>query len=92
MRTPVAVAALLCLCSALPAASEPPPSPVADLFFQRVTRLLSGVSATPLRVWSSGADIFFESTELRLPAGVLSFAGRLAVDPSGGGSKAFSNV
>jgi translocation and assembly module TamB len=85
MRTPVAVAALLCLCSALPAASEPPPSPVADLFFQRVTRLLSGVSATPLRVWSSGADIFFESTELRLPAGVLSFAGRLAVDPSGGG-------
>jgi translocation and assembly module TamB len=83
--TSIALAVLFSLCPALAAGAEPPLPPAADLFFQRLGGLLSGVSATPLRVWSSGPDIFFESTELRLPAGALSFAGRLTVDPSGGG-------
>jgi translocation and assembly module TamB len=80
----VTVLVLLCLVAGTVSGDEATPSPAADRFFQRLTRLLSAVSATPLRIRSSGAEIFFESTELRLPAGALSFAGRLTADPAGG--------
>lgn len=79
---PVAIAVLLCLLSAAWAESTPPPA--VDLFFQHVTRLLSGISANPLRVRSSGPETCFEASGLRLPAGELSFAGRLTADPAGG--------
>jgi hypothetical protein len=78
------LAVLLCLVPAVPSGSQFAPAAV-DRFLQRLTHLLSGLSETPLRTWSSGAEVFFESNALRLPAGELSFAGRLTVDAATGG-------
>jgi len=78
----VAVAAAIVMCPGAAADSNHPPA--VELFLQRVTGLFSGISAAPLRTWSSGTEVFFESSGLRLPAGELSFAGRLAPDADGG--------
>jgi hypothetical protein len=73
------------LLMAVPAASRDAGRATVDMFLARLTQLLSPLSESPLRTRFSGDEVVFESVGLRVPAGELSLAGRLRVDPSTGG-------
>lgn len=81
----IAAAVMVWFAVATTAAPQPAPPRAADLFLARLTRLVSPLSESPLRTRFSGDDVFFESVGLRVPAGELSLAGRLRIDPSTGG-------